>query len=258
MSVRVAFFEDIEIRAAGGEVGYSICGQSGERVDFVVMRGYDERLSRFFSLTGATVINRWEAMALSHDKLLTHICLTQSGLPTPDCFSTASPVDYDTVARRFGAGRFIVKQIDGSRGSNVFLVDSPESFADAVGACGPMPLYQKAVESSFGRDLRLWIIGGTVGGCVLRQSSSDFRSNYSLGGTATLFNPPPEAAALAVAAARATGLFFAGVDLLFDGDGFTVCEVNGNAGFRSLSAVGGPDLPDLFFKKINTLSSCSN
>ena len=34
------------------------------------------------------------------------------------------------------------------------------------------------------------------------------------------------------------GLEFAGVDLLFTPEGgFTVCEVNGNAGFRTLSAV---------------------
>ena len=52
-------------------------------------------------------------------------------------------------------------------------------------------------------------------------------------------HPLDEAAAqLAVAAAQSIGLDFAGVDLLMDGEGgYTVCEVNGNAGFRTLYAV---------------------
>ena len=73
-----------------------------------------------------------------------------------------------------------------------------------------------------------------------------------------------------MAAARACGLFFAGVDLLFDDDagaiadcsavshsedlscgaaytgGFKVCEVNGNAGFRTASA----DIPDALFRNL--------
>ncbi len=72
---------------------------------------------------------------------------------------------------------------------------------------------------------------------MLRQSDTKFVSNYSQGGKASLFPMNADVASTAVKAARALGLDFAGVDILFDGNGYTVCEVNGNAGFRTLSAV---------------------
>ena len=55
---------------------------------------------------------------------------------------------------------------------------------------------------------------------------------------------------IAIKAAKVLGLDFAGVDLLFVGkdaegqDLFTVCEVNGNAGFRTASIVGIDKIPE--------------
>ena len=54
----------------------------------------------------------------------------------------------------------------------------------------------------------------------------------------------------AAAAANALGLFFCGVDLLFTDDGFCVCEVNGNAAFRSLPEGCGVDLPAVFMRSL--------
>jgi glutathione synthase/RimK-type ligase-like ATP-grasp enzyme len=67
---------------------------------------------------------------------------------------------------------------------------------------------------------------------------------------------PAAASDLAVRAAGALGLDFAGVDILYGGGRvpeFLVCEVNGNAGFRTASLLGEFDIPTAlasFIRKI--------
>ena len=67
------------------------------------------------------------------------------------------------------------------------------------------------------------------------------------------FDLPAEAARLAVASARATGTEFAGIDLLLGREGFIVNEVNGNAGFRTLSRIGRNDIPRRLFDYIGSI-----
>lgn len=97
---------------------------------------------------------------------------------------------------------------------------------------------QRYVAASHGRDLRVWTVGDRAVACVMRRSDGALQSNYAMGGHACAHPLDEAAAQLAVAAAQSIGLDFAGVDLLMDGEGgYTVCEVNGNAGFRTLYAV---------------------
>ena len=99
--------------------------------------------------------------------------------------------------------------------------------------------------------MRVWVIGGRAVGAVMRYSQTSFLSNYSQGGSVRAFDLPEEAARLAVESAAATGAEFAGIVLLFRGDGFSVNEVNGNAGVRTLSRGGRNDIPKELFSYIS-------
>ncbi len=251
INLRVAFIEDIATGVSGRNMSLYIAGEQTPTPDITIMRGYDMALSRQLELMGSRVVNSTDSMLTSHDKMLTHLRLTQSGISTPATFLVDRSCTYDTAKALVGDSRFVVKQTDGSRGINVSLVSDHSEFVSAAESCGRNMLVQRYVESSHGRDMRVWVIGGSVVCAVIRNSIDNrFVSNYSQGGNATLCTPPPEAAALAIAATEAIGLFFAGVDLLFDGDGYTVCEVNGNAGFHSAVACGAPDIIDFFFTKL--------
>lgn len=249
--LRIAFMEDIAAGVDGGNVSICIAGEPVPMPDIVIMRGYNMALSRHLELMGSRVVNSTDSMLTSHDKMLTHLRLTQYGIPTPATFLVDRSCTYNTAKALVADRRFVVKQTDGSRGVNVSLVSNPCEYAEAAGRCGSNLLVQRYIESSHGRDMRVWVIGGSVACAVVRSSKGNrLVSNYSQGGSAALCTPPPEAAALAVAAADAIGLFFAGVDMLFDGNSYTVCEVNGNAGFRSAVACGAPDIIECFFKKL--------
>lgn len=171
-------------------------------------------------------------------------------------------------------GPFVMKLNYGSKGENVFLVGDEQEYVRACVACreeearrfgelsrgvtefgetsdeiycGCTPVFQEFVASSRGRDIRVWVTGDEVAGHVLRYNERSFKSNFAAGGSFRHIRLPSEAASLALEATHAAGLFFAGVDLLFDGNGgFKVCEINGNAGFRTASA----DIPDAVFRNI--------
>ena len=258
LKVRVEFFENIILKVCGDRTEAMLAGGEILAPQFVVMRGYCTPLSEFFEHRGVRVVNSTRSMSVSRDKLLTHLTLSAAGLPQPATIWCPVALPYADAARLMSAPRFVIKEREGSKGEKVWLADSEHSFSKAISACSEGILLQEYVEESHGRDLRIWVIGGEAVAAVIRKSGSDFRSNFALGGSATLCDAPPEARKLAEKAAAACGLFFAGVDLLFTRRGFTVCEVNGNAGFRTLSKAGGPDILNLFFKKINDYRQISD
>ena len=252
MSVEVLFYDAPAAEAPAGAPAW--------KPDFVLMRGYNIALSRWYGAQGVPVLNALEAMILCRDKLRCGEVLAAAGVPVPGALSSEK-------ARSGDAFPFILKLNFGSKGENVFLVRNASEYRSALEACrreealrlealsrgisefgetpeevrrGCVPVLQEFVATSSGRDIRVWVTGDEVAGHVLR------------------YNP------------SSCGLFFAGVDLLFDDDagaladcsavshsedpscvlaytgGFKVCEVNGNAGFRTASA----DIPDALFRNL--------
>lgn len=252
LALKVVFIEDLLIGCSGVGTLLMHRGQEIEELPaFVVMRTYNTPVSLLFESRGIPVINSAASMELCKNKMLTHEILSRAGVPTPlTVYNESGAYDYRRLCELFGARRFIVKMIDGAKGENVYLVKSEGEMAEAVGKCGGRCLCQRFIEESYGKDARVWVIGGAVAGAVLRHSDTSFLSNFSQGGKAAALNLPDEAAEMAVRSAALVGAEFAGIDLLFSSDGFTVNEINGNAGFRTLSKVGNNGIPHRLFRHI--------
>ena len=88
---------------------------------------------------------------------------------------------------------------------------------------------------TLGFDLRIVVADDHVIGAISRVAApGEWRTNVALGAERRQATPPPDACALALAAARATGASLVGVDLLPDGRGrWTVAEINGAVEFTS-------------------------
>ena len=104
-----------------------------------------------------------------------------------------------------------------------------------------------------GWDLRLIVAGGdVVGGAERVAAAGDWRTGVSLGGALRPADVPPEARALAVAAAAAVGADLVGVDLLpIDGDRYLVLELNGAVDFDESYSL---DDGDVFVEAARALS----
>ncbi len=192
--------------------------------------------------------NSSETIEIVKDKLQMHQLLAQSNLPTPKTMLVKFPVNIDVVKNEIGFPA-IVKNITGTEGSGIYLCDSDEKFTDLMeliytNNSKANIILQEFVSESRGKDLRVFILGGRVVGCMKRSSETSFKANYSRGGKVEPFNLTPEIEWLATETARLVNLDIAGVDLLFEQEGYKICEANSSPGFKGLEIVVGENIAE--------------
>lgn len=252
IELEVLFFEDLApLYSYNSLILLRNGAEVNEYPDFVILRGYDTVLSDHFEIHGIPVINTTASASAAKDKLLTCQLLAGANIKIPATLGgIPEEWKYQEITSRLGSGPFVIKRRDGAKGEDVYLVKNEKEMAYAVDRCAGNCIAQKFVSESSGRDIRVWVIGGKAVACVMRHSENSFRSNYSLGGKVSPYELSAEITDIAERSADIIGLEFAGVDLLFGKDGFSVCEINANAGFRTLSELGDNNIPSRLFEYI--------
>jgi ribosomal protein S6--L-glutamate ligase len=186
---------------------------------------------------GVHVLNDPAALLASHDKLLTARILRRHAIAHP----TTIHVRDGRVPPRF-VKPVVVKPRFGSWGSEVHRCDDPAMFSETLARISGESWFQRhgalvqELVPPHGYDLRIIVAAGRVVGAVHRiAAAGEWRTNVSLGAVRRpVGDPPRQAAALAVAAAHATGTALVGVDLLPTTDrGWVVIELNGAVEFTS-------------------------
>jgi len=201
-------------------------------------------LLRYLRQRGVAVVNEPDALLACHDKLSTALLLGVAGIPHP----ATAHIRSDVVPEQLEPP-FVLKPRFGSWGSDVQLCDSRAELVRRIRQAVDRPwfrrhgaLVQELVEP-LGYDLRLIVSNGEVVGAIERVAApGEWRTNVSLGGRRRAASPPAEARALAVRAAAAVGAGLVGVDLLPDGAGWRVLELNGAVDFTDDYALDGLDV----------------
>ncbi len=229
-------------------------GRAVERPDFIICRTGAETdyftlaLLRHFERRSIRLVNGPAAIERVADKLHSLQLLIRAGLPIPRTILGTFPMDIDLVERELGFP-VIVKTLKGTRGAGVLKCEDRSQFEDLAGLLESADakadfILQHYVRASHGRDVRVLVVGGRVIAAMERRSlTGNFKSNVSLGGVGVAYNPPPEMADLAVQAADILELDIAGIDILFDEEGYRICEANSAPGFQGLERASGLDVP---------------
>ncbi|MFH1642817.1 MAG: RimK family alpha-L-glutamate ligase [Nanoarchaeota archaeon] len=205
---------------------------------------------------GVFVLNSNESIATSKDKLSTLQLLKLNNLPIPKTQLAKFPINMKVVEKEFSFP-IIVKTVSGSYGKGVFLCETKIKFKDTMDLIeiskdpNTNIIIQEFVKSSKGRDIRVMVVGGRPCGAMLRQAKrGKFKANYSAGGRVSNFILNKDVEWLAVESARVLGLDMAGVDILFDGDKYAICEVNSAPGFEGFEKATQIDYPKVVFDYI--------
>lgn len=217
--------------------------------DFVIPRlgshttFFASSVIRQLEYLGVYVCNGVDAINRVKDKLQMHQRLAHSTLPTPNTMLAKFPIDVAVVAKRIGFP-LVIKNVTGMQGTGIYLCESEEKFVDVMeliytNNSNANIILQEFIKTSSGNDLRVFVVGGKVIGCMHRSSKSSFKSNFSRGGDVSAFTLTRDIEWIATEAARLVDLDIAGVDLLFAENGFKVCEVNSAPGFIGLERVVG-------------------
>ena len=222
--------------------------------NFVLFWDKDVRLCEQLEQLGVRTFNSARAIEVCDDKTLTYRVLAAGGrVPQPESLlvpKAFGPEDWDATPFPDAAVRalglpLVAKEAFGSFGEQVRLARSREDvvwFLDETS--GSPGLLQRFLAVHAGSDARLQVVGDSLVAAMKRTSrDGDFRANVVNGGEASPYEPDDGEVAVALAACKAIGLDFAGVDLLWDDDGRPcVCEVNSNAHFATLERLTGADV----------------
>ena len=245
------YFDIIVSRSSAKSIRYK--GEKIELPDLVLSRTgagtnyFTRSVMRQIEKFGIPVINDADSISRVSDKLLTSQLLVKENLPIPKTILVNGDVDIELIEKEIGFP-CVVKATSGSKGKTVHLCQTKKDFISLMSLLSSISLkktmiIQEFVDAQPGTDLRVWVIGGKSVVAMKRIGvEGDFRANISQGGTAELFEITDEVDYLARETARVLGLQIAGVDLLFDKDGYKICEANSSPGFEGMDQYCGQDM----------------
>ena len=220
---RNADFEELDLSAVdpfsydmSGDIIW-VCGIRQDGVQFEVISA--------LALTNR-VVNDPSAIAACASKAQTTARMMRMNVPTPDTIFTASLDEAAAFLEKYGTA--VYKPLYGYDGNGIF------PFTD-IGELEDGPYYiQQYIAND--RDYRVFVIGGTAVGAIMRTSDS-FAHNIHQGGCGiALETIPAKMAEIASAAARAMNIDYCGVDLLDHNGTNTVLEVNGTPNWHCMTA----------------------
>lgn len=189
--------------------------------DFVINRTNDYKIAEEFEKRGIRVFNPSHLTKLANDKQKCYEFMRDHGIDI-------LPIDHKTPP-------LVMKPIDGKGGRDVTFIESG-SPPEKKGY-----VYQKPA-SELGKDLRVWLIGGKIVGSVLRESKTDFRANFCLGGSARNYELSYEEKTLVYNISNLLEYDYIGIDFLFDGGKIIFNEIEDSVGARMLYNVTNIDI----------------
>ncbi|MBQ3110148.1 MAG: RimK family alpha-L-glutamate ligase [Clostridia bacterium] len=250
---------ELEPKTNAEMLSYLTVGGSEEikGVDFILFWDKDITLCRMLEGLGIKVFNSSQAIAACDNKGLTHAILNRTGIKMPK--TIIAPLSFNqedmtdvvkSAAEKLGFP-LIIKESYGSFGYQVFRAHDLYDAVEIANAISPSPMiFQEYISESYGRDVRLNVVGDKVVAAMERYNENDFRANVTNGGKMKPYSPTKEECDIALKACRALGLDFAGVDLLFGKDGPLLCEVNSNAHVKNILDCTGINVAEEIFEYI--------
>lgn len=208
-------------------------GKAADLPSFAIVRTIDPLFTRQLELLGITCFNSSLVSEICNNKAKTHQYLATLGIPMADTIycpgnsftSNGVPLPYP----------YIAKEVSGRGGKQVFLIKNEADEKKLTGRQGQW-IIQKPAE--FGKDVRVFIVGKKILAAVLRQSETDFKANFTLGGSASLYQLSDQEKELIEKIISTIDFGMVGIDFVFSRQGsFYLNEIEDVVGSRTLSAV---------------------
>ncbi len=241
----------------------SIKFKSENDYDFVIFLDKDIVFSLMLEKLGYKVINSSRAIEICDNKFLTHLYLANENIKMPKtipgllCYSYSNDIDLnyiDYIVKELGFP-MVFKLSYGSLGKNVFLINDKNELVEYVKKYKHDSfIFQKYIKESYGKDLRIILVGNKVVGTMLRKNDNDFRSNIGFGGKGYKFVPEQKYLDIAIKASKVLKLDYCGIDVLFGENNEPIlCEVNSNAFFEEFENVNNINVAKIYAEYIINL-----
>lgn len=220
------------------------CYKSLEDAGFVINRSKDSILSRQFELMGIRVFNSSSVSEMCNDKVKTYQYALSSNVQTID--SVFFGDDYS-----FLGFPHIVKPRDGNGGRDVNLVQNKEERISHLNKLSESNSLSQKYTGDIGVDIRVYVIGNEIL-CAMMRKSNEHRSNYSLGGSASLYDLSSSNVSTVKKLLSKCYFDYVGVDFLLSNGEFIFNEIEDVVGARMLYSETSFDPARLFIEHIKS------
>lgn len=250
---------------------------------FIINRSRNADMAFEFNKKGVRIFNPPEVSRIGNDKDLSYALADKLGIPYMPYITIEGtvlepliPIDEDRsfkdsesfkeivrIADDFGYP-FVLKPSDGHGGRHVFYINDDDDLHAAIQdimRVFRLRPYKKLLMQRpcdiHGRDLRVYLLGNEIVAGMLRCAGdeSDFRANFSLGGTASLTTPTRQERFIVGELAEALPSDFIGIDIIYDKGGPVFNEIEDAVGSRMLYTYTDIDIVKQFADHIlHTLS----
>jgi len=205
---------------------------------------FGHSLLRHFERLGVPLLNDSAAIEVTKDKLHAAQVFAAHHLPTPKTMLVKDPVNPKLVEEVIGFP-CVVKIFAGSYGKGVYLCHDRQEFQDFIEFAHGIKsdeaiIVQEYIDTCPGQDVRVLVVGGKVLGAMKRiAKDGSFKANITRGGVGENYPLNDRIVEIATKTASVLGLDIAGIDLLFDGDDYKLCEANSAPGFKGFEKYTG-------------------
>lgn len=208
--------------------------------DFVIIRTINPLLTKHFELMEVPVFNNSFVSSICNDKQKTYQYVSSANVEIIDTLfikkSDCNSIKYPSV----------IKPSSGSGGENVFLVKNENQFKKAINSISDENIVIQKPASNLGKDLRVYVIKDKIIASILRVSNSDFRSNYSLGGSAKIYNLSSEEKSIVYKIIELFDFGLVGIDFIFDEGKMIFNEIEDVVGARMLYSITDINIVSLY------------
>ncbi len=194
---------------------------------------------------GYKIINSFDCLHKTGNKLLTTLLLTKNNLPTPETHIAFKAKTAIKLAKEKMDFPFITKPIIGSWGRLVSKINDEDAARavfeskDVMGSVYQKIFYlQNYIEppENEATDIRVFYLGGKCIAAMGRYNpKNDFRSNIAIGGKAQPYEITDEMEQMCQKIAEIFNGEILGIDLMKTDDGYVCIEVNGTPGFAGIT-----------------------
>ncbi len=191
---------------------------------------------------GVRVWNSARVIERCVDKSTATFLFQIAGLPVP----RTRVAEGFNAASSYAEGRLplVQKPLFGSQGNGVTRIDQSGDLPgeDATGGVYYLQRYLRSADATDFADIRVFVSGRRIVSAMARQGSH-WVTNVHQGGRPARIDLDDDAVQLALAAARAVGADYAGVDLIADETGrLVVLEINSNPAWKGLQSLTETDV----------------
>ncbi len=204
-----------------------------------LLRGNDMNVSSMLEKRGIKVINSTYTIDNCVDKLKTHNMCSKLNIKQIKTYHFNN-LNFDESVKLVGLP-FILKYRFGKQGMNIYIINNIDEYNCILKEINPEDyLLQEYIKTTYGKDVRVFIVGDKVVGACKRENNSDFKSNLAQGGLSYNYELTEELKNNSLKLKRELKGDIISVDYVFGDNELLFCEANTNPGFASFNYLGYP------------------